>query len=92
MYFLSTFKKIFTDYLWMCWVLVSPHRLSLAVASGGYSLAVAHGLHIVVTPLAAEHRLQRARASVVVHGLVTPRHVESSQGVNLCPLHQQEGS
>lgn len=65
---------------------------ALAVVSGSYSLAVAHGLRIVVTPLAAEHRLQRARASVVGYGLVTPRHVESSQGVNLCPLHQQEDS
>ena len=31
--------------------------LSLIVAREGYSLIVAHGLLIVVTPLVAEHRL-----------------------------------
>ena len=33
------------------------HRLSLAVASGGYSLVVVHGLLITVAPLVVEHRL-----------------------------------
>lgn len=66
---------------------------ALAVVSGSYSLAAEmHGLHLVVTPLAAEHKAPESSGFSSGYGLVTPRHVESSQGVNLCPLHQQEDS
>ena len=61
---------------------------SLTVASGGYSLAVVHGLHIAVASPAVEPRFWGMRASVVVAhgldscgipGLVAPWHVGSSQ-------------
>ena len=39
--------------------------LSLAVASGGYSLAAGHSLLVVVASLVAKHALQGTRASVV---------------------------
>ena len=43
---------------WLCWVFVAVIRLSLVVASGGYSLAVVCGLLITVGSLVAQHRLQ----------------------------------
>ena len=36
------FKKCI--YLWLCWVFFAGHRLSLVVASRGYSLAAVRGL------------------------------------------------
>ena len=49
-------------YFWLCWVLVAVRGLSLAVASGGYSLLWCAGfslrcLLIVVASLVAEHGL-----------------------------------
>ena len=38
-------------------VLAAEHRLSLVVASGGYSLVVVHKFLIAVAFLVAEHRL-----------------------------------
>ena len=43
-------------YFWLRWVFVAVHRLSLVVASRGYSVAL-HGLLIAVASLVAEHRL-----------------------------------
>ena len=40
------------------WVFVVAHGLSLAAASGGYSLVAVHGLLIAVASLVAEHELQ----------------------------------
>ena len=40
--------------------------LSLAVASGGYSLVAVHGILIVVASLVVEHGLQGTWTSVVV--------------------------
>ena len=34
----KTFYKIFIIYFFPCWVFLATHRLSLVVASGGYSL------------------------------------------------------
>ena len=45
-------------------VFISVHGLSLAVVSGGYSIAVVHGFHIVVASL-----VWRKHASFVVCGL-----------------------
>ena len=50
---------------------------SLVVASGGYSLVIAHGLLIVVASLVAGSR--HAASVVVAHELVAPWQVESSQ-------------
>ena len=47
------FKKLFNYYFWLCWVFVAAHRLSLVVASGGYSLAVLYRL-LAVASLVAE--------------------------------------
>ena len=38
-------------------VSVAAHRLSVAEASGGYSLVLVHGLLIAVASLGAEHGL-----------------------------------
>ena len=43
-------------YFWLCWAFVALPRLSLVVASRGYSVA-AHRLLIAVASLVAEHRL-----------------------------------
>ena len=57
-------------YFWLLWVFVVACKLSVVVESGGYSLAVVHGLLIVVISLAVEHWLQGSQASVVAtHGL-----------------------
>ena len=40
----------------MPWGLLAAHRLSLVVASGGFSLVVVHGPLIMVSSLVAEHR------------------------------------
>ena len=44
-------------YFWLHWVFTAACRLSLAVASRGYSLVLVHGLLIAVAPLVAEHSL-----------------------------------
>lgn len=60
---------------WLCWVF--EDELSLAGASGGYSLVVEHRLLIAVASTVVEHGFWSTWASaVVVHGLVA---TESSQ-------------
>ena len=46
-------------------VFIAARRLSLAVASGGYSLVVVRGILLVIASLAAEHLLYWA----LKHGL-----------------------
>ena len=63
------------------------HRLSVVAGSGGYSLAVVHGLLIAVPSLAEEHGLLGCMGSVVVaHGLSCSKScgVFLDQGLNLC--------
>ena len=43
-------------YFWLGWVFVAAHRLSLAAASGGYSLVVECGPHERLTDLAVVPR------------------------------------
>ena len=50
-------KKYLCIYLWLGWVLVSAHRLSLIVESRGLLFVAVYGLLIVVASLVAEHRL-----------------------------------
>ena len=45
------------SYFWLCWVFIAVHRLSLVVASGGYSLVVAFGPLVAVASLVTEHGL-----------------------------------
>ena len=44
-------------YFWLCWVFVAVHRLSLVVASRGYSVVAVHKLLIVVASLVVAHGL-----------------------------------
>ena len=41
----------------VCWVFAAVHRLSLVVASRGYSLVAVLGFLIAVASLVVEHRL-----------------------------------
>ena len=61
----ALFFKILCVYFWLCWVFVAACGLSLMAASRDHSLVVMCGLLIVVASLVAEHRLPRAKASVV---------------------------
>ena len=58
-------------FIWLCWVFIAAHGLSLVAASPrSYSLNGVHGLLTAVASLVAEHRLKGAQASAVVeHGL-----------------------
>lgn len=49
-------------------LLITAHRHSLFVVSGGYSLVTVHGRLIEVASL-VEHGLYSAQALVVTHGL-----------------------
>ena len=62
------------------WVFVAVCRLSLVVASGGYSLVAVHGLLIAVASLVSEHRLLSTGSVAVARctGLVAPWHEGSS--------------
>lgn len=49
------FKKKY--FFLACWIFVVAQAFSLVVISGGYSLVLASGLHIVVASLVADHGL-----------------------------------
>ena len=86
-------------YFWLCWIFVATHRLSLVVASRGYSLVVVCRLLIAVASV-AEHGLQTSGLPSLWHlGSVVVEHRPShpaaceifpNQGSNLCPQHWQE--
>ena len=42
-------------YFWLCWVFIAVLKLSLVVASRGYSLAAVRGLLTVVAALVMRH-------------------------------------
>ena len=54
-YFLKDLFTLFN--FWLCWVLAPVGRLSLVVASWGYSSFVLHGLLIVVASHVTKHGL-----------------------------------
>ena len=72
-------------FIWLCWVFIAPHRLSLVAA---------HRLLIAVASLVAEQRL--CLASVVVayrrNGCSNACEILPDQGSNLCPLCWQVDS
>ena len=79
-------------YLWLYWVFIAVHGLSLVVAGRNYSLVAVHGLLIGVVSLVAEHGLQSMQASAVVtHGFscFVASGIFMDQGSNSCPLHWQ---
>ena len=47
---------VISFYFCLYWIFVAIRELSLAVASGGYSLAMVHKLLILVASLVAEHK------------------------------------
>ena len=49
------FKKDLFIYFWLRWVFIGTGRLSLILASGGYSLLAVCGLLVEVASLVAEH-------------------------------------
>ena len=49
------FKKKVYIYLWLCWVFIALHRLSLVAESRACSLLAVRGPLIVVASLVAEH-------------------------------------
>ena len=53
-------------YLWLCWVFIVVHGLSLVAASEVYSPAAVCRLLLAVTSLAMVHRLQGIQTSGVV--------------------------
>ena len=69
--------------LWLHWLFIIVHRLSLVVAIGGYSLLLSCRLLIAVASL-VEHRLEGVWASVVG--------IFPDQECNPCPLHWQADS
>ena len=80
---------------WLLWVFTATHRLSLVVASRGYSLAVVCGLLIEAPSLTGEHGLwstlalagvEPGRSSCVACGVFL------DQGLNPCSLHWQADS
>ena len=58
-------KQSFFLFIWLCWVFVAAHGLSLVAVNGGYSLVVECGFLIVVASLLVEHRFLGMWASVV---------------------------
>ena len=64
-FFFSFLICIYLFSLRLCWVFVAACRLSLAVASGGYSVLPVPWLLIAMASLAVDRVLQGAQASVV---------------------------
>ena len=96
----------FIYYFWLCQVFVAVCRLSLAVASRGYSslwcavfslwwlLLQQSTCSRCVGSVVVVCRLQSTGSVVVVHRLSCPRTcgIFPGQGLKLCPLHQQVNS
>ena len=82
-HFLKNLFMLFI-YLWLCWVFVAAHGLSLVAASGGYSVAV-HRLLIAVAFLlriTGSRRVGFSSCGMQTQqlwrtGLVAPQHVGS---------------
>ena len=80
---------------WLHWVFAAVNRLSLVVASRGYSLAEVRGFLIVMASLVAEHGLWGTGfSSWGTHGLsyLVACVIFPEEGLNLCPLHWQVDS
>ena len=84
-YYFFLCEKIIFIYLWLCWVFIAPHRLSLVVVNGGYSLLQCAGFSMQWL-LFCRAQVLGTRASVVAaHRLINCGtgaqllwHVESS--------------
>ena len=76
------FFKIYFICLCLCWVFIAALRLSLVVASRGYSLVAVLGLLIAAVSLVAEHGLSCPTACGIF----------PNQGSNPCLLHWQVDS
>ena len=91
--FLFFFFNLFI-YFWLCWVSVSVHRLSLVVASRGYSSLRCAGFSLSWLLLLWSTGSRHAGSVVVVHGLScsVACGIFPDQGSNPCPLHWQADS
>ena len=56
-------------YFWLCWVFVAAQAFSLVVISGGYSIVVASGLHVVTASRGRPRALGTQSSVVAVPGL-----------------------
>ena len=90
------FKRYLLIYIWLCWIFVAAHGLSLVVGIRGYSLVVVCRLLTAMAFLAVEQGLKGTWSSVVVtHKLSCSEAcgiLVLDQGLNPCPLHWQMGS
>ena len=91
-FFLLNFLNLFI-YLWLCWVFVSVHGLSLVAASRGHSSSRCAGLSLL-RPLLWSTGSRRAGSVVVAHGpsCSAACGILPDQGSNPCPLHWQAES
>ena len=81
-------------FIWLHWVLVAAHGLSVVVASGGHSSSWCTGLSLSRPLLLRGTGSRRAGSVVVAHGpsCSAACGILPDQGANLCPLHQQADS
>lgn len=82
-------KKIFFSKFWLRWV--AAHRLSIAAASRGFSVAAVPELCVMVAALVTARAPGHGATGVVACGL-DAHGVCLDQGPNLSPLHWQAAS
>ena len=99
----TVFLKFLFIYLWLCWVFISAHGLSLVAASRGYSLLRCVGFSLgwllllrrmalgAWASVLVAHGLYSIGSVVVAHGLSCSAAcgIFLDQGSNSCPLHWQ---
>ena len=74
---MSPVSYLFINF-WLGWIFIAKHGLSLAVASGGYSLIAVHGvLAVVASAVKTDGRVPGL--STCGTQVVAPGHVGSSQ-------------
>ena len=81
-------------YLWLCWVFIAAHGLSLVAASGGHSSSRCVGFSLSRPLLLRSTGSRRAGSVIVAHGpsCSAACGIFPDQGLNLCPLHWQADS
>ena len=91
----SQVQMVLFIYFRLCWVFVAAHRLSLIVASGGYSLVVSMWVsHCGGFSCCGAWALGTQASVVVTDELSSPAVCEifQDQGWSPCPLHWQMAS
>ena len=75
-------KFILLIHFWLCWVVITMLRLSLVVASGGYSLVALLRRLVAVASLAVECRFSASRFSSCGSRLESTSSVVVTQGLS----------